>query len=246
MSDLDIAVEKVLDEDDDVELENKQDAMDWDKSPANSPTNKIPGLTLGEVTALLREAVRLHATQNAGLGIKSKEDVNLSLISDSASYSTNSVRLVADRAKSCYSSKNVSNTLTADSAIPCDINSGIQCANENSDEDYLNHILLEYENTERRESPLNEKLTKTFQDLIWNNAKPEKIEYLLKSVLSSENIEGLEPNKVNIEIWRTISHQTKSVDLKLQNMQALEQKSFTVIANMADELLKNRTEKDES
>ena len=239
-------MEKVLDGDDDVELENKQDAMDWDESPSNSPTNKIPGLTLGEVTALLREAVRLHATQNSGLGIKSKKDVNLSLISDSASYSTNSVRLVADCAKSCYSSKNVSNTLTADSAIPCDVNSGIQCANENSDEDYLNHILLEYENTERRESPLNEKRTKTFQDLIWNNTKPEKIEYLLKSVLSSENIEGLEPNKVSIEIWRTISHQTKSADLKLQNMQALEQKSFTVIANMADELHKNRTEKDES
>ena len=32
---------------------------------------------------------------------------------------------------------------------------------------------------------------------------------------------------------------------KLQNMQALVQKSFAVIANMADDLYKNRTEKDE-
>ena len=79
----------------------------------------------------------------------------------------------------------------------------------------------------------------------WNNTKPEKIENLLKSVLSPENIEGLEPNKVNTEIWRTISHQTKSADLKLQNMEALLQKSFAVIANMADDLYKNRTEKDE-
>ena len=98
---------------------------------------------------------------------------------------------------------------------------------------------------ERKGPPLNQKLTKIFQDLIWNNTKPEKIENLLKSVLPPENIEGLEPNKVNIEIWRTISHQTKSADLKLQNMQALVQKSFAVIANMADDLYKNRTEKDE-
>ena len=109
---------------------------------------------------------------------------------------------------------------------------------KNSDEDYLNNISLKYENIERKGPPLNEKLTKNFQDLIWNNTKPEKIENLLKSVLPPENIEGLEPNKVNIEIWRTISYQTKSADLKLQ-------KSFALIANMADDLYKNRTEKDE-
>ena len=86
-------------------------------------------------------------------------------------------------------------------------------------------------------------MTKIFQDLIWNNTKPEKIENLLKSVLPPENIEGLEPNKV--ENWRTISQQTKSADLKLQNMQALVQKSFAVIANMGDDLYENRTEKDE-
>ena len=79
--------------------------------------------------------------------------------------------------------------------------------------------------------------------MIWNNTKPEKIENPFKSVLPPENIEGLEPNKVNIEIWRTISQQTKSANLKLQNMQALGQKSFAVIANMADDLYKNRTEK---
>ena len=166
-------------------------------------------------------------------------------MADPASHSTNLVQLVADPAKSCCSSNTVSKTLAADSAIPCYTNSDTQCANENSDEDYLNDISLEYENIERKGPPLNQKLTKIFQDLIWNNTKPEKIENLLKSVLPPENIEGLEPNKVNIEIWRTISHQTKSADLKLQNMQALVQKSFAVIANMADDLYKNRTEKDE-
>ena len=57
---------------------------------------------------------------------------------------------MADPAKSCCSSNNVSNTLTADSPIPCDTNSGTQCAMENSDEDYLNDISLEYENIERK------------------------------------------------------------------------------------------------
>ena len=48
---------------------------------------------------------------------------------------------------------------------------------------YLNSISLEYENIEKKGPPLNEKLTKFFQDLIWNNTKPEKIEILLKNVL---------------------------------------------------------------
>ena len=229
MSGLDIAVEKILDEDDDVESEKEQDAMDGAESSAKNPTNKIPEPSLGEAIALLREAIKLHTAQNTEMGSKSKVNSTLSLTADSTLYSTNSVNLVADPAsfsansgklmadpaKNCCSSNKVSNTLTADSAIPCDTNSGTQCAMGNSDEDYLNDISL------------------------------EKIENLLKSVLPPENIEGLEPNKVNIENWRTISHQTKSADLKLQNMQALLQKSFAVIANMADDLYKNRTEKDE-
>ena len=77
--------------------------------------------------------------------------------------------------------------------------------------------LLEYENLERKGPLLNEKLTKIFQDLIWNNTKPEEIENLLRSVLPSENIEGLEPNKANTEM-RTISYHTKLADLKLQKV----------------------------
>ena len=63
----------------------------------------------------------------------------------------------------------------------------------------------------------------------------------MKSIFPPENIE---PNKVNVEIWITTAHQSKSGDLKLQNMQTLWQKFFAVIANMADDLSKNRTEKD--
>ena len=66
-------------------------------------------------------------------------------MADPASCSANSVKLVADPAKSCCSSNNVSNTLIAESAIPYDSNSATQCANENKDEDYLNDISLEYE-----------------------------------------------------------------------------------------------------
>ena len=88
--------------------------------------------------------------------------------------------------------------MIADSAIPYNTNSPTQCANENSDDDYLNYISLEYQNIERKEPPFNEKLTKIFQDWIWNNTKPEKIEDFSKSVLPPENTEGLEPNEVNL------------------------------------------------
>ena len=125
MSDLDIAVENILDEDDDVESEKEQDTMDWAESSAKSPTNEILEPSLGEAIALLRKAIKLHTTQNTVLGSKSKVDSILSLTADSASYSvnsvnlvtdpashsTNSVKLVADPAKSCCSSNTVSNTL---------------------------------------------------------------------------------------------------------------------------------------
>ena len=157
MSDLDIAVENILDEDDDIESEKEQDAMDGAESSAKNPTNKIPEPSLGEAIALLREAIKLHTAQNTALGSKSKVDSttadttpcsinSINLVADPVSHSTNSVKLVADPVKSCCSSNTVSNTLTADSAIPCDTNSDIQCVNENSDEDYLNDISLEYEN----------------------------------------------------------------------------------------------------
>ena len=56
-----------------------------------------------------------------------------------ASYNANSVKLVADPAKSCCSCNNVSNTSTADSAISYNTNSDTPCANNNSEYDYLTH-----------------------------------------------------------------------------------------------------------
>ena len=62
MSDLDIALEKILDEDDDVGLQKEQDAVDGAESSAKNPTYKIPEPSLGEAIALLREAIKLHKT----------------------------------------------------------------------------------------------------------------------------------------------------------------------------------------
>ena len=48
MSDLDIAVLKILDEDDDVESKKEPDAMDGAESSSKNPTNKIAKPFLGE------------------------------------------------------------------------------------------------------------------------------------------------------------------------------------------------------
>ena len=109
MGDLDIVVENILDEDDDVESEKEQESMDGTESFAKNPTNKISEPFLGEAIALLR-------VQNTGLESKSKVDTTLNFTAESASYSANSVKLVADPAKCCCSSNKASNTLTADSA----------------------------------------------------------------------------------------------------------------------------------
>ena len=98
MSDLDSDVEKILDEDDDVESEKDQDTLDGAESSAKSPTYKIPEHSLGTAIAFLRETIKLNTTVNTGLRSKSKVDSNLSLIADSASYSTKLVNLVADPA----------------------------------------------------------------------------------------------------------------------------------------------------
>ena len=164
MSDLDIVVQNILDEDDDVESKKEWDAIDGAEFCAKNPTNKIPKPFLGEAIALLREAIKLHTTQNTGLGSKSKVDSlfdcrilrltagsasyrtnSVNLVADPPSYCTTLVKLVADPDKSCCLSNNVPKTLTADSAVPRNANSGSKCASENSDEDYLNDISMEYE-----------------------------------------------------------------------------------------------------
>ena len=57
---------KILDEDDDTELEKEQDCIDGAESSAKNPTYKIPELSLSEAIALPRDVIKLHTTQNIG------------------------------------------------------------------------------------------------------------------------------------------------------------------------------------
>ena len=43
----------------------------------------------------------------------------------------------------------------------------------------------------------------------------------MEETFPPENIEGLEVNKVNIEVWRNVSHSTKHSDIRFQNLQNL-------------------------
>ena len=58
-----------------------------------------------------------------------------------------------------------------------------------------------------------EKLQKVTQDLTWGIYKTEKCEQVMEEIFPTGNIEGLEVNKVNIEVWRKISHSTKHSDI---------------------------------
>ena len=79
-----MAVENILEEDDDVESEKEHDALGGAESSSKNSTNKIPKPSLGETIVLLGEASQRHTTQNIGLGNKSKVDFTLSLTADSA------------------------------------------------------------------------------------------------------------------------------------------------------------------
>ena len=59
-----------------------------------------------------------------------------------------------------------------------------------------------------------------------------------------EDINRLEANKVNSESWEQVAHQTKSFDLKLQNLQKSILKSFSVLSKTANTLYEHLSEKD--
>ena len=128
--------------------------------------------------------------------------------------------------------------MTADSAIPCDTNSVTQCANENSVEDYLNDISLEYENIERKQPPWMKNWQKLFK--IWFGATQNlKKLNLLNSVLPLENKEGLKP-KLTLKFGEQ-SH--IKLSQPVWNCRIC-RPFFAVIANMVDDLHKNGPEND--
>ena len=71
----------------------------------------------------------------------------------------------------------------------------------------------------------------------------EKLETLSKEVLPPENVNGSEANKVNSEVWRQVPHQTKSLDINLQDFQKLILKSLSVLKKTANTLNEHRSEK---
>ena len=111
-------------------------------------------------------------------------------------------------------------------------------------DDYLDDITQEVTHQEKRGPPINEKIVKIFQNMAWGIHKEEKYSELLKDILAPENIEGLEPNKVNAEVWRVMSHKTKSTDVKMQAIQNLLQKVFSEITYTANELYNKRSATD--
>ena len=108
----------------------------------------------------------------------------------------------------------------------------------------MSEISQDLEKCEETGLPLNENIVKLFQNHVYNDINVGKLENFLKEVLPPENINELEADKVNSEIWRQIAHQTKSFDLKLQNLQKLILKSLSVLSKTANTWHEHRSEKD--
>ena len=111
--------------------------------------------------------------------------------------------------------------------------------------EYLEDLTQEYKKTEKRGPPMScGKLQKVTQDLVWGIYKSEKFEQVMGDIHPPENIENLEVTKVNIEVWRKISHSTKSNDIKLQNLQNLFLKGQIINCFLIDSLYKGTRQTD--
>ena len=92
--------------------------------------------------------------------------------------------------------------------------------NDDEDDKFLQDLTQEFECQEERGPPIYKKLEKNLQDLMWGVFKKERLEKIVMDTLpAKKKLENLEKTLVNPEIWRRISHKTKSVDLRLQKIQ---------------------------
>ena len=87
----------------------------------------------------------------------------------------------------------------------------IGSATAGEEDKMLQNISQEFGKTDINGPPINEKLTNIFQDLTYGIFKVEKLEKLLNDIASPENMEGLEVNKVNDDVWTKIAHKTKTL-----------------------------------
>ena len=60
----------------------------------------------------------------------------------------------------------------------------------------------------------------------------------MEKIFPPENIKGLEANKVNIEVWRKISHNTKHSVIRFQNLQNLTFANQSIIWFLLDSCTK--------
>ena len=60
----------------------------------------------------------------------------------------------------------------------------------------------------------------------------------MKKIFPPENIEGLEVNKVNIEVCRKDSHSTKHSDIRFENLQNMIFKNQSIVCFLLDLLYK--------
>jgi len=84
--------------------------------------------------------------------------------------------------------------------IATESNCKADSAVHNMTDELLTDISQEYQLTEMKGPPINEKLAKIFQDLSWGIHKKEKVEQVQKESLSPSNMENLDVQPVNIEI----------------------------------------------
>ena len=104
--------------------------------------------------------------------------------------------------------------------------------NDDEEDELLQNLTQEFECQEEKEPPIHKKLEKILQGLLWGAVKKEKLEKIVMDTLPPKNLKSLERTLVNPEIWRNFSHKTKSVDLRLQEIQKLVLKSGIIVAKI--------------
>ena len=93
---------------------------------------------------------------------------------------------------------------------------------------------------------IHKKLEKILQDLLWGVFKKEKLGNVVMDTLPPKNLENLKKTLVNPEIWKKISHKTKPVDLKIQEIQKLVLKSGIVVVKIMNLLYKAKQNQEAS
>ena len=93
--------------------------------------------------------------------------------------------------------------------------------NDEEEDNLLQDLTQEFECQEQRGAPIHKKLEKNLQGIMWGVFKKEKLEKVVLDTLPHKSLENLEKTLVNSEIWRKVSYKTKSVDLRLQEIQKL-------------------------